>query len=67
MNDITISATWRNWRAAKYTVSNSRESVGTIFERRSIFTAVDISGRLLGAFSTLNEAAAALPGVEASS
>jgi hypothetical protein len=47
---------WR-WRG------NARWSIatGTVFESRSIFTAITSSGALIGAFDSLTSAARALP------
>jgi hypothetical protein len=45
----------------QYAVSDGRFAVGIVKVTASGFTAVDVAGRVIDTFSTLREAAAALP------
>jgi hypothetical protein len=49
-------------RRRRYSVYDGRVAIGAVFETRGIFTAVDASGVLIGAFETLPAAAAAITG-----
>jgi hypothetical protein len=61
MSSITISP----WRCKpnhhpRYSVYDGREPLGSIFESRGIFTAVDANGRLITASTSVQVAANAL-------
>jgi hypothetical protein len=50
----------------RFSVYDGRVAIGAVFESRGIFTAVDASGVLIGAFKTLPAAAAAITPVSSS-
>jgi hypothetical protein len=60
MTKILISPWQRKFNRPRYYVCDGREPVGTIFESKGIFTAVDANGRLITASTSVQVAANAL-------
>jgi hypothetical protein len=60
MSLITISPWWRKPNRPRFYVTSGREPLGTVFESRGVFTAIDPDGNLVTASTSVQAAADAL-------
>jgi len=60
MSSITVAQWRRKLKHPRYFVTSGREALGTIFESRGLFTAIDDKGCLVIASTSLRSAVDAL-------
>jgi hypothetical protein len=60
MSSISVSRWWRKPNRPRYYISDGRTPLGTVFESKGVFAAVDSTGRLVVGSTTLKIAVDAL-------
>jgi hypothetical protein len=60
MSSISIAAWRRKPNHPRYYITNGREPLGVVYERRGVFTSIDHCGRLVSASTSLRNAVDAL-------